>query len=125
MALVLWRSTIIKLSTNTTFAFLATNLVAKLFFYYTFAKNKEDMIVSTRDFRANQTKYLNMASNGEEVILKSRTASYRIMPTNHESTKPMSQAEFEGKLLDALKQVDDHLSGVKKMLSWEELRNEL
>jgi hypothetical protein len=26
------------------------------------------MIISTKDFGANQTKYLNMVSNGEEVI---------------------------------------------------------
>jgi hypothetical protein len=66
-----------------------------------------------------------MASNGEEVILRSRTASYRIMPTNHDASAPMSQSEFEEKLLGALKQVENHLSGVKKMLSWEELRSEL
>jgi hypothetical protein len=37
----------------------------------------------------------------------------------------MSQTEFEEKLLGALKQVEDHISGVKKMKSWEELRKEL
>jgi hypothetical protein len=65
-----------------------------------------------------------MASSGEEVILKSRSASFRILPTTQEPS-PMTQAEFESKLLGALKEVEDHLSGVKKMLSWEEARNEL
>jgi hypothetical protein len=37
----------------------------------------------------------------------------------------MTQAEFESKLLGALKEIEDHLSGVKKMVSWEEARNEL
>ena len=32
------------------------------------------LVVSTRDFRTNQTKYLNKANAGEHVILKSRTA---------------------------------------------------
>jgi hypothetical protein len=32
---------------------------------------------------------------------------------------------FEGKLLGALKEVKDHLSGVKKMASWEDVRNGL
>ena len=30
------------------------------------------VIVSTRDFRTNQTKYLNLAKAGEHVVLKSR-----------------------------------------------------
>lgn len=37
-------------------------------------------IVSTREFRANQTKYLGMVDRGEHVILKSRRGSYRLMP---------------------------------------------
>lgn len=42
-------------------------------------------IVSTRDFRANQTKYLGMASRGEHVVLKSRLGSYRLIPLEEES----------------------------------------
>lgn len=38
------------------------------------------VIVNTRDFRANQTKYLNLAKAGEHVILKSRTGCFRIFP---------------------------------------------
>ena len=37
-------------------------------------------IVSTREFRANQTKFLGMASRGEHVVLKSRLGSYRLIP---------------------------------------------
>ncbi|MBQ8153260.1 MAG: prevent-host-death family protein [Prevotella sp.] len=37
-------------------------------------------IVSTRDFRANQTKFLEMALRGEHVVLKSRRGSVRLMP---------------------------------------------
>ncbi len=38
------------------------------------------VVVSTRDFRNNQTKYLNLAKSGEHVILKSRLGSFRIFP---------------------------------------------
>lgn len=38
------------------------------------------LVVSTRDFRTNQTKYLNKANAGEHVILKSRTGSFKIVP---------------------------------------------
>jgi hypothetical protein len=37
----------------------------------------------------------------------------------------LDACSFESKLLGALKEVEDHLSGVKKMVSWEEARNEL
>ena len=37
-------------------------------------------IVTTRDFRANQTKFLDMALRGEHVVLKSRRGSVRMMP---------------------------------------------
>ena len=35
-------------------------------------------IVTTRDFRANQTKFLDMALRGEHVVLKSRRGSVRL-----------------------------------------------
>lgn len=41
-------------------------------------------IVSTREFRANQTKYLGMVDRGEHVILKSRRGSYRLTPVEEE-----------------------------------------
>ena len=37
-------------------------------------------IVSTREFRANQTKYLEMVDHGEHVILRSRRGRYRLTP---------------------------------------------
>lgn len=37
-------------------------------------------IVSTREFRANQTKYLGMVDRGEHVILRSRLGRYRLTP---------------------------------------------
>jgi hypothetical protein len=46
----------------------------------TLKHQKKMTIVSTRDFRANQTKYLGMASRGEHVVLKSRLGSYRLIP---------------------------------------------
>ena len=44
-------------------------------------QNPTDMtIVSTRDFRANQSKFLGMALRGEDVILRSRQGSVRLTP---------------------------------------------
>ena len=38
------------------------------------------VVVSTRDFRTNQTKYLNLAKAGEHVVLKSRAGNFHIFP---------------------------------------------
>ena len=51
-------------------------------------------IVTTRDFRANQTKYLGMVDQGEAVILKSRRGSYRLMPVEDEKPKRDVTAEI-------------------------------
>jgi antitoxin (DNA-binding transcriptional repressor) of toxin-antitoxin stability system len=40
------------------------------------------MIVTGRDFRANQSKYIGYAHNGEDVILKSRAGSVRLIPVD-------------------------------------------
>jgi len=40
------------------------------------------MIVSSRDFRANQSKYIGYAHSGEDVILKSRAGSVRLTPVD-------------------------------------------
>ena len=39
------------------------------------------VIVSTRDFRTNQTKYLNLAKAGEHVVLKSVSYTHLTLPT--------------------------------------------
>ncbi|MBQ8467048.1 MAG: hypothetical protein IJ546_05050 [Prevotella sp.] len=38
------------------------------------------MIVTARDFRANQSKYIGYAYNGEDVILKSRAGYVKLLP---------------------------------------------
>lgn len=40
------------------------------------------MIVTSRDFRANQSKYIGYAHSGEDVILKSRAGSVRLTPVD-------------------------------------------
>ena len=40
------------------------------------------MIVTGRDFRANQSKYIGMAHSGEDVILKSRAGNVRLIPVD-------------------------------------------
>lgn len=54
-------------------------------------------VISIRDFRSNQSKYLNLASNGESVILTSRSGSFLIVPVTADDSV-MTKAEFEAKI---------------------------
>ena len=80
-------------------------------------------IVSTTDFRANQTKYLGMVDRGEAVILKSRRGSYRLMPAEEEEPKRDVTAE----ICRGMKDWKEYLETGKsdKFVTWEEMMNEL
>ena len=52
------------------------------------------MIVTGRDFRANQSRYIGFAHNGEDVILKSRAGSVRLIPVEIAQSKTDSREEF-------------------------------
>ena len=45
------------------------------------------MVVTSRDFRANQSRYIGYAHNGEDVILKSRAGSVRLIPVDTSKEK--------------------------------------
>ena len=80
-------------------------------------------IVSTTDFRANQTKYFGMVDRGEAVILKSRRGSYRLMPAEEEEPKRDVTAE----ICRGMKDWKEYLETGKsdKFVTWEEMMNEL
>ena len=82
-------------------------------------------IVSTTDFRANQTKYLGMVDRGEHVILKSRRGSYRLMPVEVEDEEPKRDVTAE--ICQAMKDWKEYLETGKSdnFVSWEEMMDEL
>ena len=82
------------------------------------------MIVTGRDFRANQSRYIGIAHSGEDVILKSRAGSVRLVPVDTVKTAPEGR-DLAAELRSALSDVKDALQGKKKLLSWEELLDEL
>lgn len=55
------------------------------------------MIVTGRDFRANQSRYISYAHSGEDVILKSRAGSVRLIPvdTNKETVLGRNKVYIE------------------------------
>ena len=55
------------------------------------------VIINSREFRANQGKYLGMAANGEGVVLRSRMGSFKITPVTGDDTL-ISKEEFFRKI---------------------------
>lgn len=83
------------------------------------------IVISTRDFRANQTKFLDMVNKGEDIILKSREkGSFKLVPVREEDTISMKR-DIMAELKGALQQVKEHLDGKRKLKSLDALINEL
>ena len=65
------------------------------------------LVISTREFREKQGKYLGLVSNGEDVVLKSRKAgSFKIVPIKRDDTL-MSKEAFYAKLDRSIQQIKD------------------
>ena len=61
-------------------------------------------VVSIRDFRANQSKYLSLAAGGESVILTSRMGSFKIVPVTEDDSL-ISKKEFFARIDEARKNI--------------------
>ena len=75
-------------------------------------------VVSAREFRANQGKFLNAAKRGQSVLLTSRYGSFKITPVSEEDT-------LTERICRGLEQVKDIMDGKIKGYSVDELLNEL
>lgn len=75
-------------------------------------KSVKMTIVSCRDFRSNQGKYLELAAKGENVILTSRSGNFRIVPVSAGSTT--DRADYIERLADAAESLE---SGGARMVA--------
>ena len=82
------------------------------------------VVVSTRDFRTNQTKYLSLAKTGEHVVLKSRAGSFRIFPDDGSKTVDAPR-DLMKELRNALAEVKEGIAGKRKLQSADSLLDEL
>ena len=81
------------------------------------------VVVSTRDFRTNQTKYLNLVKAGEHVVLKSRVGSFRFFPDDG-SDNIDAPRDLMKELKNALTEVKEAIAGKCKLQSAESLLDE-
>ena len=59
-------------------------------------------VISIRDFRTNQGKYLGLAAKGESVILTSRVGSFKIVPVSEDDTLISKKDFFAPQALEDL-----------------------
>lgn len=75
-------------------------------------------IISAREFRSNQSRFLRSAKNGESVILTSREGNFKIIPITEEDS-------LSSRLYTGLKEVKLIQEGKIKPISLKELLDEL
>ena len=62
-------------------------------------------LISIRDFRSNQGKYLGLAAAGESVILTSRKGNFKIVPVTEDDSL-ISKRDFLARLENARKSIE-------------------
>ena len=81
-------------------------------------------VVSAREFRMNQGKFLNAAMGGHTVLLKSRYGSFKITPVTEDDTL-MNKSDLTERVCAALREVKMIEDGVLKPKTLDELIDEL
>ena len=82
------------------------------------------LIVTGRDYRANLAKYYGLAQKGEDVVVKARYGSWKVVPISEDDVV-VNKRDLPKELYNALMEVKQTMEGKKKLMTWEELVNEL
>lgn len=82
------------------------------------------VVVTGRDFRANTAKYVDVAYRGEDVVVKSRAGSFRIVPVTEDDII-VNKRDLAEELRGALMEVKESLEGKRKLNTLDHLINEL
>lgn len=82
------------------------------------------VVLTGREFRANQSKYVSVAQSGEDVVVKSRVGCFRIVPIVGDSIDK-GKDELSESLYKALREVKKAKEGKGKLLTWEEFKHEM
>ena len=82
------------------------------------------IVVTGRDFRANTSKYVDVAYSGEDVVVKSRAGSFRVVPIT-ENDIVINKRDLAAELRGALMEAKESLEGKRKLNTLDNLINEL
>lgn len=82
------------------------------------------IVVTGRDFRANQSKYVGCARKGEDVVVKARYGSWRVVPITEEDVV-VNKRDLTEELRGALMEAKDMIEGKRKLNTLSHLIHEL
>ena len=82
------------------------------------------IVVTGRDFRANTAKYVDVAYRGEEVVVKSRSGSFRVVPIREDDIV-INRRDLAAELRGALMEAKESIEGTRKLNTLDNLINEL
>lgn len=82
------------------------------------------VVVTGRDFRANTAKYVDVAYRGEDVVVKSRAGSFRIVPITEDDVV-INKRDLAAELREALIEAKESIEGKRKLNTLDYLINEL
>ena len=82
-------------------------------------------VVSAREFRANQSKYLSMVNSGEHVILKSREGNFRLVPVTSSDSISDDSQKIAAELRGALRELKEVIAGKEQLNTLDSLIDEL
>ena len=82
------------------------------------------IVVTGRDFRANQAKYVDYALNGEDVVVKARYGSWRVVPVTNDDIV-INKRDLAQELRGALLEAKDAIDGKQKLNTLNNLIDEL
>lgn len=95
-----------------------------IFATYNFKLNEDMVVVTGRDFRANTAKYVGVAYQGEDVVVKSRAGSFRIVPISEDDVV-INKRDLNAELRGALMEAKESIEGKRKLNTLDNLINEL
>lgn len=82
------------------------------------------IVVTGRDYRANLAKYYGLAQKGEDVVVKARYGSWKVVPITEDDVV-VNKRDLPQELRNALLEGKESMEGKKKLMTWEELVNDM
>ena len=82
------------------------------------------LVVTGRDFKANTGRYVDVAFRGEDVVVKSRVGSFRIVPIKEDDIV-VNKRDLAAELRSALIEAKESMKGKRTLNTLDHLINEL
>ncbi len=82
------------------------------------------VVVTGRDYRANLAKYFGLAQQGEDVVVKARYGSWKVVPIT-EDDMIVNKKDLTDELRGALREAKEAMQGKRKLNTLNHLIDEL